>query len=166
MCLRSCLRVFICSVLVNLVFSYDHEANSVTNDVYDKFLKHFGLLPLRKLYQKCIVKDTTLEECISVQTVLLLDQVVHKNVVPVYQGIQMVAKNTSFGRSLSMDILTEEKLEASLPRSFDARQTVLDRLMIDKFISFINTHTMNIDLPDARGLRGQGKLLTTYLTGN
>ncbi|PSN43138.1 hypothetical protein C0J52_17068 [Blattella germanica] len=111
-----------------------------------------------------------LRSVLSVQMVVLMDQIGHKNAIPITDGIKFVEKPNSQGRSLSdNEVLTEESLETSLPRSLGDRQSVLDGLMLNKMSSFLDSFTMNVNLPDARALRRGGlkmkKMLLPFLMG-
>jgi hypothetical protein len=97
-----------------------------------------------------------MEECLSTQIIILTDQMVHQKRVPLIEGVVLVGKQKGSGRSFSEErILTEETLEASLPRNPDARQGILDNLMLEKLSDFFKTHRLQVDLPSGRAMKGK-----------
>lgn len=117
-----------------------------------------GRFPLYRLYNKCVGKDASksVEECLSTQIVVLMDEMVHTERIPLIDGIQLVRKQESFGRSISGEekVLEEESLEASLPRDVGTRQRIIDSLILHKMLDFFKTHTLEIGLPSSRTIRG------------
>jgi hypothetical protein len=121
-------------------------------------LNSLGVSSLYKLYKKCLLKEVnkSVEECLSTQIIILIDQMVHQKQIPLIEGVVLVDENKSSGRSFSEErILTEEILEESLPRSADARQGILDNLMHEKLSEFFKTHTLQVDLHSGRAMKGK-----------
>ena len=134
--------------------SYDsYKTSSLENNT--NFL---GRSPLYRLYSNCVGKDAgnSIEECLSTQVVVLMDEIVQKERIPLLDGIQLVRKQESLGRSISGEeqVLKEEPLELSLPRDVDTRQGILNKLIRHKLFNFFKTHTLEIGLPSSRTLRG------------
>jgi hypothetical protein len=76
------------------------------------------------------------------------------------EGVAIVGKQESSGRSLSEErILTEEKLEASLPGNLQARQGVLDKLVLQKLSDFLTTHSLQVEVHVGRKLKGKHEAL-------
>jgi hypothetical protein len=120
-------------------------------------MNFLGLSPLYRLYSKCVGKDAgnTIDECLSTQVVVLMDEIVQKERIPLLDGIQLVRKQESMGRSISGEqILKDEPLEAALPRDVDTRQGILNKLMRHKLFNFFKTHRLEIGLPSSRTVRG------------
>ena len=133
--------------------SYDsNKMSSLENN------KNFlGLSPLYRLYSKCVGKDAgnTIDECLSTQVVVLMDEIVQKERIPLLDGIQLVRKQESMGRSISGEqMLKDEPLEAALPRDVDTRQGILNKLMRHKLFNFFKTNRLEIGLPSSRTVRG------------
>ena len=134
--------------------SYDsYKTSSLENNI--TFL---GRSPLYTLYNNCVGKDAgkSVEECLSTQVVVLMDEMVHKERIPLLDGIQLVRKQKSLGRSMSGEeqTLKEEPLEASLQRDVDTRQEILVKLILHKLFNFFKTHRLEIGLPNSRTLQG------------
>jgi len=114
--------------------------------------------PLYRLYSNCVGKDAgnSIEECLSTQVVVLMDEIVQKERIPLLDGIQLVRKQESLGRSISGEerMLNEEPLEASLPRDVDTRLGILNKLIRHKLFNFFKTHRLEIGLPRSRTVRG------------
>jgi hypothetical protein len=131
--------------------------NNYTASPWEMSLNSLELSPLYKLYNKCVGKDASksIEECLSTQLVILLDQMLHQQRIPLTEGVQLVGEQKTSGRSFSEEqMFTEETLESLLPRSVDTRQGILDSLMLHKLLNFFKTHRLQIDLPDGRAARG------------
>jgi methyl-accepting chemotaxis protein len=134
--------------------SYDsYKTSSLENNI--TFLERS---PLYTLYNNCVGKDTgkSVEECLSTQVVVLMDEMVHKERIPLLDGIQLVRKQKSLGRSMSGEeqTLKEEPLEASLQRDVDTRQGILVKLILHKLLNFFKTHRLGIGQPSSRTLQG------------
>jgi hypothetical protein len=125
---------------------------------WEMSLNSLGLPSLYKLYQKCSLKDAnkSVEECLSTQLIILVEQMVHQKQIPLIEGVVLVDKKKSSGRAFSEErILTEETLEESLPRSVDARQGILDKLMLEKLSDFFKTHSLQVQLLSGRAIKGK-----------
>jgi hypothetical protein len=137
---------------------YKMSDDSYKTSSLEKSLNFLGLSPLYKLYNKCVGKDASksAEECLSTQVVILIDKMVHEERIPLTNGFQLVRKQKSLGRSLSGEEqeLTAETLEASLPRKVDIRQGILDNLILHKLFNFFKTHSLEVELPTSRTIRG------------
>jgi hypothetical protein len=134
--------------------SYDsYKTSSLENNI--TFL---GRSPLYTLYNNCVGKDAgkSVEECLSTQVVVLMDEMVHKERIPLLDGIQLVRKQKSLGRSMSGEeqMINEEPLEASLQRNVDTRQGILDKLILQKLFNFFKTHRLEIGQFSSRTLQG------------
>ncbi|XP_069681131.1 uncharacterized protein [Periplaneta americana] len=171
---KSCVLVQVIVLCASTVIANMDSSDFAQRESSWEFsLNSLGLSPLYKLYHKCMRKDatTTMEECLSTQVVVLMDQMVHKDRVPIVEGIEMVSKPKQSGRSFGQEAqpLTEETLEATLPRSLEARQETLDSLIVDRASNFFQSHTLHVDLPTGRGLRRGAmkikKLLLPFLMG-
>lgn len=159
-------QAMVLCVYTNITMS---DSSHMTSS-WEMSLNSLGLSSLYKLYKKCLLKDAnkSIEECLSTQIVILTDQMVHQKRIPVIEGVVLVGKEESSGRSFSEErILTEETLEASLPRSLEARQGILDNLMLEKLSHFFKTHRLQVDLHSARAIKGMkiNKLLLPFLMG-
>lgn len=153
--LRLCIlvQVIVLCAHINATISDNNYAASSWKTSLDSI----GLSPLHKLY-KCVEKDasTSIEECLSTQLVVLLDQMVHQQRVPLIEGVEFVSKQQFLRRPFSGEqMLTEDNLESLLPRSTDTRQGFLDSLMLHKLLNFFKTHRLQLDLPDGRAFKGK-----------
>jgi len=159
MCFRLCVlvQVVVMCACMNITVS----DNSYIPSSWEMNFKSLGLSSLYNLYNVCLEKDAnkSIEECLSTQMVVLLDQMVHRKNIPLTEGAGFIGKRNSLGKSVPA--LTEASLEASLPRNMDARQGLLDSLMLDKLSDFFKTHTLQVDLPSGRGLKSKWMLLHT-----
>lgn len=124
---------------------------------WEMSLNSLELSSLYKLYKKCLLRDAkSVEECLSTQLVILVDQMVHQKRIPLIEGVVLVDKRRVLGDLFPAErILTEETLEASLPRSVDARQGILYNLMLKKVSDFFNTHSLQVELHGGRAMKGK-----------
>lgn len=121
-------------------------------------LNSLDLSSLYKLYKKCLLRDVdrSVEECLSTQLVILVDHMVHQKRIPLIEGVVLVDKRRVLGDLFPEErILTEETLEASLPRSVDARQGILYNLMLKKVSDFFKTHSLQVELHGGRAMKGK-----------
>jgi hypothetical protein len=138
--------------------SYETSDDSYKTSSLENNITFLGRSPLYRLYNNCVGKDAgkSVEECLSTQVVVLMDEMVHKERIPLLDGIQLVRKQESLGRSIAGEepMLKEEPLEASLLRDVDTRQAALYKLIRQKLFNFFKTHRLEIGLPSSRTLRG------------
>ena len=138
-----------------------YKTSSLENNI--TFL---GRSPLYRLYNNCVGKDAgkSVEECLSTQVVVLMDEMIHKERIPLLDGIQLVRKQESLGRSISGEekVLKEEPLEASLQKDMDTRQGILYKLIRHKLFNFFKTYRLEIGLPSSRTLRGTCLLISIF----
>jgi len=66
-------------------------------------LSILGRSPLYRLYSNCVGKEAgnSIEECLSTQVAVLMEEIIQKERIPLLDGIQLVRKQESLGRSLS-----------------------------------------------------------------
>jgi hypothetical protein len=165
---------FLLCVLVTVLVICVHTNVAVSDgshvtSPWEMGLNSLGLSSLYEIYTKCLAKDgsKSVEECLSTQVVILTEQMVGQNRIPLMEGVVLVGNNQSSGRSLAEDrVWTEENLEASLPRNQDARQGVLDRLMLQKLTDFITTHSLQVELHVGRKLKGKRRELLGFWTSS
>jgi hypothetical protein len=138
--------------------SYKMAGDSYKTSSLEKSLNFLGLSPLYKLYNKCVGKEVSksVQECLSTHVVILMDEMVHQKRIPLINGVQLVGREKSLGRSLSGEehMLTADTLEASLPRNLETRQGILDSLILNKLFNIFETHRLEIELPNSRTIRG------------
>jgi hypothetical protein len=154
--LRLCVLIQIIALCVDTMAAASEGSHVTSPRIIG--LNFMGLSSLYKLYKQCLSRDASksAEECLSTQIVILTDQMVHQNRIPLMDGVTLVGQQQSSGRSLSEGrTLTEEEVEASLPRSLEARQGVLDRLMLQKLSDFLTTHSLQVEVHIGRKLKGK-----------
>jgi hypothetical protein len=138
-----------------------YKTSSLENNV--TFL---GRSPLYRLYNSYVGKDAgkSVEECLSTEVAVLMNEMVHKERIPLLDGIQLVRKQEGFGRSMSGEeqMSKEELSEASLQRDVDSRQGNLYNLILHKLFNFLKTHRLEIGLPSSRTLQGTCLQISTF----
>jgi hypothetical protein len=138
--------------------SYKMSHESYKTSSLENNVTFLGRSPLYRLYNNCVGKDAgkSVEECLSTQVVVLMDEMVHKERIPLLDGIQLVRKQESLSRSISGEekLLKEEPLEESLQKDVDTRQGILYKHIHHKLFNFFKTHRLEIGLPSSRTLRG------------
>lgn len=146
-------QVMVLCVYTNITAS---DGSHVTSS-WEMSLNSLRLPSLYKLYKKCLLKDANkpVEECLSIQLLILVDQMVHQKRMTLIEGVALDRKNSS-GRDFSEErMLTEETLEESLPRSVDARQGILYNLILQKLSDFFKTHSLQVELHSGRAMKGK-----------
>lgn len=142
--------------------SYKMSDDSYKTSSLENNINFLGRSPLYRLFNNCVGKDAgkSVEECLSTQVAVLMDEMLHQERITLLDGIQLVRKQKSLGRSISGEeqMKREEPLEASLQRDVDTRQGFLDKLILHKLFNFFKTHRLEIGLPSSssssRTLRG------------
>ena len=141
--------------------TYKMSDDSYKTSSLENNINFLGRSPLYRLFNNCVGKDAgkSVEECLSTQVAVLMDEMLHQERITLLDGIQLVRKQKSLGRSISGEeqMKREEPLEASLQRDVDTRQGFLDKLILHKLFNFFKTHRLEIGLPSSsssRTLRG------------
>jgi hypothetical protein len=134
--------------------SYDsYKTSSLENKIH--FLESS---PLYRVYNNCVGKDAgkSIQECLSTQVADLMDEMIHKERIPLLDGIQLVRKEESLGRSISGEnqMLQEQPLEDSLQTDVNTHEEFIDNPILHKLFNFFKTHRLEIGLPSSRTLRG------------
>lgn len=98
---------------------------------------------LRDLLDKC-PGDSDALSCLKLKAVRLLDRASHVDSLPVLDFVS-VERNPSVKHDMRLP--TAAALEATLPRDLDQKNTALDRILLDKLWSYLNSRTIKMDLP-------------------
>lgn len=99
---------------------------------------------LRNLLDKC-PGDSDTPSCLKLKAVRLLDMAFDVDSLPLSDFVS-VDRNPSSVKD-EVRLPTGAALEASLPRDLDQKNTALDRILLEKLWSYLNSRTIKMDLP-------------------
>ncbi|XP_023302250.2 uncharacterized protein LOC111684331 [Lucilia cuprina] len=100
-----------------------------------------------RLYQQCSAENLSI--CLKVKLLTGLEKVFRSaKKVKIMEGIQFVkADDTELP---TKPLLSEQELEANLPRALEAKEQVLTNMIFKNLAGFLQHHTLQIKFPDIR----------------
>ncbi|XP_019870358.1 uncharacterized protein LOC109598895 [Aethina tumida] len=96
-----------------------------------------------KIYDDCS-KSEGFSPCLKKKAVTALDRLARADKLNVADGVTIVKSQDVTSQDT---VLTEEQLEASLPRALDAKEDALNDLIIDKVTKFVSSRSIEVTLP-------------------
>lgn len=97
-----------------------------------------------KVYDECIRSDTGITPCLKKKAITFIDRVAKLDAIPLIDGVSVLKT----GDAKVTPIQTEMELENSLPRGLEARDQMLNSLLIDRVAAFFGSHTLKLQFPD------------------
>lgn len=127
---------FICSIVVvcfiTVAVHADHETRSYFGDA--KYLL--------KTYQDCASQD--LSTCLKLKLYSVIDRVARSNSdFNVYEGVTFVKEENA--EEEQAPAKSEGEIEASLPRSLDDKEQTLNQMIMDRVLSYFDSHTLKVN---------------------
>ncbi|KAM7359238.1 osiris 8 [Cochliomyia hominivorax] len=100
-----------------------------------------------RLYQQCSAENLSI--CLKVKLLTGLEKVFRSaKKVKIMEGIQFVKADDT--EVPTKPILSEQELEANLPRALEAKEQVLTNMIFKNLAGFLQHHTLQIKFPDIR----------------
>ncbi|KAJ8684347.1 hypothetical protein QAD02_020139 [Eretmocerus hayati] len=134
-----------------------HSANSL--DSQDQGRAAGGVInELRSIYQ--IYKDCAgaeVSSCLKVRLLTAMDRVSRSAQINVAEGLTLIKddqpKDDQPKETVDEAIKTPQEIEASLPRSLEAKEDALNSMIMDKAADFLQSHTLKIKLPNVEEIQ-------------
>lgn len=146
----------------NALLEEEPKSLAENEDVPTSFLGT-DLRFLFRIYKDCSQRDMI--SCLKMKLVTALDRASKSlSDLKVFEGVTF-ARDPSAVSDGSVDgkPVSEEELEASLPRGLQDKEDLLDGLIMEKILGFFRSHTLQLKLPSAeefqRSLTEEGKYL-------
>uniref|UniRef100_A0A0A9XFU0 Structural maintenance of chromosomes protein 1 n=1 Tax=Lygus hesperus TaxID=30085 RepID=A0A0A9XFU0_LYGHE len=122
-----------------------------------------------RVFQECTADGVDTSSCFKLKIAGALDRATRARDLEIFDGVHLVSDATP-----EESPMTENELEASLPRSLDDKEAALDEIIMDKISSFIKTRSIQFKLaeddasPTARGMeegrkKKRGGALLAYM---
>lgn len=118
---------------------------------------------LFRIYKDCSQRDMI--SCLKMKLVTALDRASKSlSDLKVFEGVTFARDPSAVSdESVDGNPISEEELEASLPRGLQDKEDLLDGLIVEKILGFFRSHTLQLKLPSAeefkRSLTEEGKYL-------
>lgn len=100
---------------------------------------------LFKTYQECASQD--LSTCLKLKLYTVVDRIARSNSdLKIYDGVTFVSEKVDEEHSPPK---SEQEVEASLPRSLDDKEQSLNQMIMDRVLSYFDSHTLKVtsDIP-------------------
>lgn len=101
-----------------------------------------GLRGIIRVYDECSKADS-FSLCLKKKAVTFMDRLSRMDKLSILDGVNVV-KNEN---APIPNIISEEQLENSLPRSLETKEETLDNMLIDKATTYLSSRTLQITLP-------------------
>lgn len=103
-----------------------------------------------KVIQECGDKDMSI--CLKMRALTYVDKVLRRSEdISIVDGITLVKtdKNTEAYRGLNARALSQDELDASLPKNADEKNTQVENMLFDRMARFLETHTLQLKVPQS-----------------
>lgn len=100
-----------------------------------------GVRAILRVYDECS-KAEGFSPCLKKKAVTFMDRLARMDKLSVLDGITIIRSN-----DVSLPAMSEEQLEKTLPRTLEAREAMLDDLLLERAASYVSSRTMQITLP-------------------
>ncbi|KAB0794506.1 hypothetical protein PPYR_11345 [Photinus pyralis] len=147
------LKCFVVTLLVSIAWA--RTASTNLNDIPHEARSeastssHFGDLHYAyKVYRECAASE--LSPCLKLKLISAMDRALRAfNDVSVMEGVTFV-KDSKAPEPAAPKTVAE--IEASLPRELN-RDDALNQLIVERFVNFFDTHSLQIKLPSASDIK-------------
>lgn len=124
---------FICSLAIVCIASvaFVHAEDRYLDDARYIF----------KTYQECASQD--LSTCLKLKLYSVIDRVARSNSdFKVYEGVTFEKEEGAADEE--QPTKSEQEIEASLPRSLDDKEQTLNQMIMDRVLSYFDSHTLKV----------------------
>lgn len=95
-----------------------------------------------KTYQECASQD--LSTCLKLKLYTVIDRIARSNSdFKVYEGVTF-EKEEGVADEEQQPGKSEQEIEASLPRSLDDKEQTLNQMILDRVLSYFDSHTLKV----------------------
>lgn len=118
-----------------------------------------GVRAVIRVYEECSKADG-FSPCLKKKAITFMDRLARMEKLSVIDGITVVRSG-----EITNPVLSEEQLENNLPRSQEAKEAALDKMLMEKATTYLSSRTLQITLPqiDAQELgRAMSEGIATY----
>lgn len=103
-----------------------------------------------KVIQECGDKDLSI--CLKMRALTYVDRALRRSDdISIIDGITLVKSDTSNEayRGLNGRALSQDELDASLPKNVEEKNTQVENLLFDRVARFLETHTLQLKVPQS-----------------
>ncbi|XP_068157209.1 uncharacterized protein Osi8 [Drosophila tropicalis] len=121
------------------------QASSGTSAV--SFWKDMSLV--YRIYQQCTGENMSV--CLKVKLLTGLEKAFRSaKSLTLFEGVQFVSSSPDNQQRSKLPSISEQDIEAVLPRGVDAKEQVLNSMIMKRVGNFLQDHTLQIKFPDLR----------------
>ncbi|PSN57780.1 hypothetical protein C0J52_07266 [Blattella germanica] len=136
--------------------SYDTEEDTARDADSSSWLPSIGGAEYRvvqKVLDDCFKSGDGIS-CLKGKAITFLDRVSKIKSLPLFEGIALAKQEDGTDDA---HVLTENELEASLPRNLDKKNDQLDQMIYDRLVNFWKSHTFVFDFSSDAVAEGRRK---------
>lgn len=104
-----------------------------------------GMKFVMRLYEDCQRSDGILP-CLKKKAILFFDRAARMEEIPLIDGVDIVKTS-----DVEMVPISENDIDANLPRNLDSKDEILSEMLWDRIASFANSRTIQLSLPKMSG---------------
>ncbi|XP_062124099.1 uncharacterized protein LOC133837379 [Drosophila sulfurigaster albostrigata] len=102
-----------------------------------------------RIYQQCTGENMAV--CLKLKLLTGLEKAFRSaKTLSLFEGVQFVASGEEMQKRAHLPPISEQDIEAVLPRGIDAKDQVLNSMIMKRLGSFLQDHTLQIKFPDMR----------------
>lgn len=131
---------FVCVLLMSSVLIVVTSANELPQ-------AHPGLRAVTRVYDECHMAEGGFMSCLKKKAVTFLDRVGKIDSLNVGDGLKVIRSDVSSQNESNGKSLTENELEATLPRGLEARDEMLSNMLLERVARFFSSRTVQLTLP-------------------
>jgi hypothetical protein len=108
---------------------------------------------LRAVYQ--IYKDCSgpeVSSCLKLKLLTTMERASRSVQLNIIEGVTLV-KDEQANINIEEPVKTPQEIEASLPRSLEDKEDALNSMIVEKAVSFLQSHTLKVKLPNVEELQ-------------
>lgn len=104
-----------------------------------------GMKYMMRIYEDCQQTDGFVP-CLKKKAILFFDRAARMQNIPVFPGVDIVKAS-----GLEMPAISENDIDANLPRELGSKDETLSAMLWDKIATFANSRTVQFSLPKMTG---------------
>lgn len=123
---------------------------TANNEVQEPSLLDEGVDRVYRFLQSCGDRDISL--CIKMRALTFVDRALRKqDDISIVSGIKLVKTDDTneASRGLNGRALSEDELDASLPKNAEDRETAVESMLVDRIARFLQSRTLQLKVPES-----------------
>lgn len=125
-------------------------ASVANNEVQEPSALENGVDSVYRFLQSCGDRDISL--CIKMRALTFVDRALRKqDDISIVSGVKLVKTDDTneASRGLNGRAMSEDELDASLPKNAEDRETAVETMLVDRIARFLQSRTLQLKVPES-----------------